>query len=438
MRIIAIIILWLSYASLFAQTCMNRDEIDKQSFHFYMEKDYPSLKSLTACALANGIDFFYLRTRTGILAYEEKKYEEAIPHFEKALEFFPNDPITKEYLYFSYIFTNRVDFARQLAEKENDVFQKKVGYAKKPFVQIALTGGITLTDNIADNKGENHISTGFNAASGVLNGNVAFMGINLENRIKEKVHLYHQFSLFSTQSVNFGESNEKWLTEHNNSNLQYNIGMSHTTKKDWNISAGLGYFRTSNYLPYLNTENTSQVEFLEQKSVSNSFMGSFYVGKRFKGIQPGISLSFSNLAPDQQIQVEASLLYYPFKNNHFYGMTTGAFLKNGTQQQYVVSQKIGGKLLKKVWYQAEFMYGNLSNYQQSNTFLTYNTFDPILLLAGINFDIHAGKHFVFNPGYNFRQKESSSLQYSLEAPSGIIQTQTYFDHLIKMSLQWNF
>ena len=65
----------------YAQTPEKIAEVDIISYEQFQQKDFKKLKETVKDALANDIDFYYLRLRVGILAYDKKNFEYAIPHF---------------------------------------------------------------------------------------------------------------------------------------------------------------------------------------------------------------------------------------------------------------------------------------------------------------------------------------------------------------------
>lgn len=92
-------------ANLSAQTDFNT--LDKKSYDYYIKGDYKNLKKTADSMFSQGIDYYYLRMRLGILAYNKQQYSDALRHFTKALEFNSSDTISREYIYSSYLFSGR-------------------------------------------------------------------------------------------------------------------------------------------------------------------------------------------------------------------------------------------------------------------------------------------------------------------------------------------
>ncbi|MBK9330372.1 MAG: hypothetical protein IPM95_13985 [Sphingobacteriales bacterium] len=438
-----------SCLQLTAQESLHKDEVDRISFEQFQKKQFKELKTTLKQALENKIDFYYLRLRAGILAYDNKNYEYAIPQFRQTLEFFPSDTLSKEYLYYAYLFSDRKETAHDFASKQTESFQRKVGYKKKPFDFVGIDGGAMITSNITSNRGKIFKTDAvLGKSERTLNGNLFFGDFFFQNTVKNRLHINNSFSFFYTQALYEIEvllpfNRFKAKSEFNNLNFQYNFGLSYTTQKEWTIAAGFGFYRIKgNTFTAVEPDTiNNRIPIISDTTAINSFLGSVTVSKRCKHVQPYIQLSGSNLNNVTQLQAEAGLTYYPLGNYTFYGKTSGTYLRNGSQNQYVIGQKIGFKVLNWWWNELNFNYGNtMINYISNNGFLTYNTSDPIKLLAGINFNFYIKKHFQLGLEYNFQHRERTTQFYIKELAGLVVNSQpsNYFNHSIKTSLLWNF
>lgn len=433
--------------SLFAQKVLSAADIDQLSYEEFQQRKFNELKLTVEDAGSNGIDFYYLRLRAGILAYDKKKYEYAIPQFKKALEFFPADTLSKEYLYYAYLFSDRKEMANDFASNQDKDFQQKVGYKKKPFDFIGIDGGAMITNNIPSNR-NNSFKSGTNPgkAERILNGNLYFGDVFFQNTIKNRLHIYNSFSVFSTSSlyqievVTPTKPNFRAEKEFVNLNYQYNLGLSYVTKKEWLIALGFGYYRVKgNSFTALEPDVlNNRIPIAQDTTKINSFLGSVTVSKRFKYVKPYLQLSLSNLNALTQIQAGGGLTYYPLGNFNFYGTTSATYLKNGNVIQYIIGQQIGFKITHWWWSEINFNYGNLSNFITNNGVITYNTSDAIKLQTGLDFNFYIKKHFQMGIGYTLQQRERTTKQFATLGISNGNEISNYFNHLIKTILLWNF
>ena len=110
-----LLVLNIAVFSLFIQSqeTISYPIVNIETYNLYLKSDWSALIKTGKRALKNNIDFYYLQVRMGIAYYELKKYRKAIPYFENARKQNSDDELIKEYLYYSYLFSGRVDDARK-------------------------------------------------------------------------------------------------------------------------------------------------------------------------------------------------------------------------------------------------------------------------------------------------------------------------------------
>ena len=90
----------------FSQNSLNYAQIDTLSYNAYLNKDWNEVKSIGKKSIKQDIDYFFLRMRLGIAYYEQENYRKAAQHFDKALEYNPDDSLATEYLFYANKFAN--------------------------------------------------------------------------------------------------------------------------------------------------------------------------------------------------------------------------------------------------------------------------------------------------------------------------------------------
>lgn len=406
--------------------------VDSITYALFTTGRHEELKDIGKEALRQNIDFYYLRMRLGIVYYEETNYENALPHFVKANAMNPADTIAQEYLYYSYFLSDRLEDANSLASRFSPDRQHKINYRKKSIEAVAIGGGYLITDNISNRKDDNIKGNAnvFNTA--LYNGNVSFANILLQHTFYKRLKLFYGASVFNTEALGVVQTNITTSSnKFSNYQYQYNLAASYQLKKGWNITGSFGYFQqqvSSLPLPFEPVTNFSV-------SKQNSYDGSLSFSKRMKFIQPILTGSFSNFQKAKQYQGEFSFVYYPLGNPNLYSTSTVAFVKDKSENNWIFSEKIGGKIFSWLWYEAKASYGNHLCYITESGFLTYNTPDPIMLVAGANLKFY-WKHFELNTGYFYQQREGTYLQFDFSPPTTI--NYNYSNHLITTTLKWNF
>lgn len=422
------------------------DSLDAISFIQFQNKDFKGLKETVKFAKTQQIDFYYLHLRAGILAFDNKNYEYAIPHFLDAIDFYPNDSISKEYLFYSYIYTARNDEAIKYTSNQNASFQQKIGFEKKKIDFIGFGGGIITTNNIEKNKNNSFFSQldDKDQANRTLFKNITYGQLFFQNTLKNNLHIQNTFNLFQTNTLSQAiEINPEMKPPTESSatkmHYQYNLNINFSTKKMWNIASGFGYFKiNSSNLYFLNDSLTQTVSIQQNNQSIHSFLGSFTFSKRIKNFIPYLQTSISNLNSSKQLQAEIGMTYYPLGNYNFYGTSAVALLKNDKLNNAIFTQKIGFKLTSWWWNDLNFQIGNLYNYNSNNGIVTYNTLDPIKLNFGFTSNFYIKKHLQLNLGYDFQKRTITISQQKLPENTYSLINSNYFTHSIKTTLLWNF
>lgn len=437
MRKIIFIVFFISTCS-FAQESVSYTEIDSASYVDYMNNDLKKIKKTGKKALRRNVDFYYLRMRLGIIGYNHKNYEYAIPHFKAAYTMFPADTIVQEYLYFSYVFTNRTENANLLASTFSESMQKKVGYKVKRIENVSIGLGYFQNSNYDQNKNINFIGTTYNKGEADLNGNAYGQSLMIQSLRAKSFRFYNKISFFETSTLGieqFKVPAVKQMITYNNVQFQYNWGMSYTSKKEYHFSTGLAYFHT-NTSDLDSRPMMGSILFTEAQTTYNNFSASATFGKRYKYIMPTVSFTYSNLYELNQFQGEFSLTYYPFGNTRLYGTSSFALVNNNDQMNTVINQKIGFRCTDRLWMEGKMGVGNHQNYLSSNGFISFNTLDPIMSNASLDLHLYY-KKMELVLGYSSQIRQGSYTQYMSPQDSKITNF-NYNNNNITTTVKWNF
>jgi tetratricopeptide (TPR) repeat protein len=439
MRLIPICLaLFLAALSLPSQV-FTFPQADSITYAQYMAHDFTALQKTGREALRQDIDFYYLRMRLGISHYEQHEYAAAQVHFEKALEKYPADSVTQEYLYYCYLQTGQEERVNVLAAQMSPGMQQKVGYHKTPLDAVGLEGGILTTGN-AENS-----TYGLGANSfllGKFSGNMAYSKISVENTFARRLKVYNALAFFSTSTLGKFESVQGTTQEYfRNSNLQYNLGLSWQFDQGWKVAAGAGYYyqSLSEYavIPPDSSGPPGPPVLTIVTPVYKNISASLAFSKRWKNIIPAVEMSYANFSDTTWLQATASLTYYPLGTPRLYGNTsaTGIHVQDDATR-LVLSQKVGLRITDHLWAEVSGSYGAHRNYVSSLGFITWNTNDPINWMVGANLKFYL-KHFEFTPAWSFQQRQG----FYDTAIQGLGPVKSYFNfnnHFINFSVIWNF
>jgi tetratricopeptide (TPR) repeat protein len=427
----------------FSQATLTYQSADSITYTQFINKDCKALHHTAKQALRNDIDFYFLRMRLGISYYEKKNYEAALPHFNKANNMNPTDTLAQEYLYYSLLFTNRIEDAYDLAKTFSESLQKKIHFkhfnAKdiaSTFQSVSISGGAGINTNITKNKSNVYPDTLY--VENTLQGETYLGNISLQNKITNRLKVYNSISYFNVNSLGIIHSAlNDTSTNYSNNSYQYNLGISYRFKNQFLVGGTFGYFKEkSNYFSTSLDTSNFRIKYYNNAFDHNAYSGTLYSYYRFGKFEFGLSTSIANLSDSMQYQGEATVAFYPLGNQNLYLVSSAAFLQNGSQQNFIFNQRIGAKISKWLWVEGHASYGNHQNYLPSNGYISYNTVEPIQFTAGTNLNFKIGKLNII-PAYTLQQKESTYMQRNSQQQTSFI-SNNYFNHLLTTTLKWNF
>ena len=460
MRLLIVLFFFFCVSNLFSQKNISYASVDSASYVEYVRNDFKAIKETGKRALSECVDFFDFRMRLAILGYNEKNYEYAIEHFEAAYSMNPANEVVQEYLYYTYLFSGRIENANALATSLSADFQKKVGYLKKKIDSIILSGGTYLNSNSKTGQEKKLLEQPYVSGNLAFNGVTNGGGLVVENTFGNRLHFYNKvagyqtkvfskyeatYKDFANQSINRNLSSD---TSYTNKQYQYNIGLAYQCQNGLLIGVGGAFFQTnttsywstvaysSDFTKFVYVDSTKPVNY-------SNYLGSFSIGKRMKYIFPQITGTYSNLYGTNQYQGEVSLSYFPLGNMKLFGNTSFAYIDNNKVAQNVFSQKLGYVVSKNLWLEAKYSAGNHMNYMSSLGFTSFNTPDAVKQNMGLDV------HFTFKKlelilSYSQQTREGSFTRYTQSGtPPNLTYTSNsfkynYLNNNITTTIKWNF
>jgi hypothetical protein len=388
--IIAIFGFMLFSNSIFSQPIGNFATLDQKSYQLYLEGNHKELNKLGKQMIESGTDYYYLRMRLGISAFNRQRYATAIEHFKKALAFNSSDTLAHEYIFFGYIYSGRnadalyyretIPIKMQSANVRNyeltgiNFLSVKADYT----VNNSPTVNYTLVPSNQNYVGENIDYT---------------YGLNIKTTWLKASKWNYTFSYnyLSKSGVTY---NEFFPTGVPSDFSQHQLYFR-TVK---NIYEGfeLQFFGTMAFYSGASTYGRVRMNRIE-KQLANDYLAGIGFAKRTKHIRFDINASYSNLVGFNQIRGEGYITIYPFENSKFYSIHGGIFqydftLGNG----YNAFSAIGFKLLKPVGMELGINIGNaMLSARNSGEMLINSLSQPKWSTYG-NINTSFGKGFYFS------------------------------------------
>jgi len=405
-------------------------DYDEQSLVLYNNAEWKELIKLSDQAISDGIDYYYLRIRSGIACFESRRFEKAIVHLHQALAYYENDPVALEYLYASYLALNKTYEARaaysrlpqSVKEKLKTTLPRKnnisAGFGPLLSNQMEKFSNIDL-DGPDDIYGETDIAQdgyyldfGYGRAFGKGSGFYAAYSLI-------KLNMNKLVSIGDTLSVDD----------------QYPL-LQHQFYLSGNINLGKGFFLTpavnvildryEKVMPQLAEDSLSYLFPLEKFSPL-SFIAYLSVRKDFHIVQTSLFGSYANLNDKKQFQAGFQALVFPYGNLDLYFDTRILNHHNDGKNNIIFEEKAGLRLFKPLWAEVNATFGQMENYYDKQAYVVYNVIDRIRLKAGAKAIIILNPRMTLTAEYIFMAREGKYLSYNLTNTDKIVPVTKYRD-----------
>jgi hypothetical protein len=248
-----------------------------------MKGDYKNLKKTGDILFSQGIDYYYLRMRLGILSYNNQLYSSATRHFNKALEFNSSDTISRKYIYYSYLFAGRnTDANLYLKSIPADRKIKTIKSSDKPgfsdiFVGSSASGyDVTLY-------GTNNLY--YEAVKSSLSIYAGF-----ESNISARLKGTFTYTYFRKDGTVYSALNPSG-TDLNMMQNQVYARLAYFIFPGWEFSgfSHIAFYKDAVALPQQGTGSSTDISMTE-------YVGGMGISKNGWRIRAGVNFSFSNFS----------------------------------------------------------------------------------------------------------------------------------------------
>lgn len=241
---LATITLWAGYQLSIAQAPPDFLSIESASQQAYAHRDWKALRATTSLALANKIDYLWLRQRTGIGSYLQGDYRTSMQHLTAALRFDHCDTTTLEFLYYDLLKDNQPAEAIARTAEFPASMRQRLGIRPRQFLTwINLESGAKIST----------IPTKV--------GNVYYATIGLGHRISPAVQVSHSLTGLTI----------RYNQVLNVSQWQYSLRADIRPAANWLLSPGIQLIGASGTATYNTT--MSQNGWVGQLSIARSGPG---------------------------------------------------------------------------------------------------------------------------------------------------------------------
>jgi hypothetical protein len=421
MRILLIVssFLFAFSADLSAQSSFK--SLDARTYDYYLKGDLKNLEKTADTLFTRGIDYYYLRIRLAITAFNNQRYSIAVKHFKKAVEFNSTDTVSTEYIYNSYLFSGREAdanlYLRLVPSEKRNRTLKLIG---KPVLSEIFAGSSASFYNVPY-----YQLTDLNSMYEALQNSFS-INAGLESYLSGKFKGTFAYTNFRKSGIVYSRPFPSGTNINFIQNQVY-AKLAGYVFPGWEFS-GFGHIV---FYSDATTRIRSQPG-ISAKNTNFEYLGGLEISKIGWKIRTGANISLSNFSNSGQIRSETYLTWMPAGNLNLY-ITSGWMgqtdkLWGGT---YQINQEIGFKISNSLWFETGIVAGNSFLYARNQGYIMNNSFlIPAKTIYG-NIIILPGKHFsiTLNPLYTENQNYSWDL--NIYTRTGKV-THNSFGTLIKL------
>ncbi len=467
--------------------------LDSLTYTHYINQDWKKVLSTGNNALNINVDYFYLRMRMGVAAYYLGQYPEAADHFEKALIFNSKDQTAQLYLYDTYKLLGKNTKAYKLSMMFNKKTLSLIPTKRKPVEAVFAGGGYSFSNNLTNNDKlfideNNDTLTGYRILIGDKSDYYAGISFNLSPMvslyagynhldIQKKINFQYTEAVHVLDSVqtqdwgfdNFYSTDTTLLQQSFSETISQNeiyLNSRFQFENSWAITLFSNLIMVSSFNidtdtiskhvpftdyhiygnePVIDTFTYNELQFTKKDSSFFNYVIGINLEKDYNNITLNLVGTISALNGLKQNQLGISAFYYLNSYGTFYGKTglmwfSQKWATGWKENRLILNQKIGGKIYRNIWGEAEITYGNLNNANTNNGFIIYNQADGMKLKGGLTLNWYIGTHFELSLLYRYTSYEGLFFEdvgedqdYEFNTNTFNYQTQSLFG-----GLKWKF
>ena len=450
LKILILSFLILNVSDAFSQESKLFAYYDTTSLKQYLNKDWNELIKLSRKAYREGIDYYYLRMRTGIAYFENKNYLLARRHFIKASEFNVLDPVSREYVYYCLLYSGKEKEANRYFILNKALLKNKVtdknNLIKNIYVETAYQSNteenlksLVKTENTSD---ENGIPL---EGSQIIPRRFIYSGFLLKHELSRNFDFFQGGSILKKYNYYFYQYAESPTISYSYDASEHSINLiQYYPSLKYDPGAGI-YLRPSyQYIGY----SSPAISYVERSSGSilsvpsekrNFYTARLSAGKSFWLMDLKAGVSFSKLSKNKQIQQDITFSFFPLGNLNLYSLSTFYQIYEGTRndmdKRLVFQEDIGFRINDNMWLEARAMLGEIKNMTTNESYIVYNGTETINGKYMLSF-LFPFEKMTFSLRTSFQQYYSSFFL------SGVNDSQinklTFNGYSLIGGLSWNF
>jgi len=393
--------------------------------------------------LKRGVDFYKLRVKAGIAAYELKKYRQAVSHLQKSYSVVPGDTLVSSYYYRALKLSGREDEASLLADQLSPGLLQAVKARKKGIVnEIAVEASLSRNKDFDALRGEVLESDGGISSYRTIERNQNLYLISLGHHLFPHINVNHDFSMRNIDrilQVNSRFNQPVAPHDPSTSQYQYFLNTRYCLMKGWSFSVSGIYIwgKSYSFSPLLRFTGKSD---LEQNTLKiNDNIVSFGINKESTYLNTSLTAGYGMINGYKQFQSTLSMILYPFGNNNFFIIpdATLHWDEEAGNCNMVFQPQIGIKT-DPFWISGEYGSGKIKNFYTGGGKMVYNVPETITGYWGVILTAPIIKSKL-NLSARFRQSTKEGTNYVFTDKLASSKKQyTFLDQSVLVTLKWNW
>lgn len=407
------------------------------TYRLYTQQKWDSLLIVGEKAINQGYDYYYMRARAGIAAFELQKYVRAAMHLQVALDFNDSDLYIIRLMHQSLMYSGRKDEARAFLAKLPSESAKAIGSASlRPLVYVET--GPAFSNHVGKFKQKRQSGNGLYSETYLNNNSFYFLA-------GTEIPLGYRWSVNAAFSaMNFNKSRRVDIAYIDSLSGQYKVRQS-----EGYLSASYLLGNRIKITPAFRISNVNYSNSLSSDdSLAQGMIGPANSVK-YNDVAYGGELSF--LAPyftatagfwalevdkANYTQTSASFFLRPLGNLNLYTLTGLTYKHNGLDGSMIYHQMVGGKISNKLWGEAFYTLGDLTGTGENNLQVFYNAFEKVQNRYGLRLIYTVNSRLKFSLRGQVYTREGTELYFDEKSHRGIY-SYNYQTLSITGGVSWN-
>lgn len=441
-RRFALLMAFLLPSIAWAQEMSDFRHYDQSTWRLYQQKQWDSLIMVGKAALADGNDYQYLNVRMGVAWFEKGNFRLASHFFGKALKMNSADDFSREYLYFSYLYSGRNGAARRVAAGFLPATRERLHLPAsiRPSFVYAEMGPVK--SNAVD-LWRDAVISGPDSIYGEFNlpGDAFYMHAGGSFDLGSFVTAYAGYSNLSLdryQRIQTGTFDTVKRTYGFNQHQAY-LNLSIEPMPGLRIVPSVHYIYNRSKPIFATYNSDSARYYFKQHTMKNNHIAAglaLYADWRSWSFT--LHGNYSNLLEMNQLSAGGAITWYPKGNLNSWLRVHATWMSEEGLSRWIAEPSAGLKLWPHLWVEASAAFGDMTRYVDETNFLVLNTDDKTTLRTQGVVYIPAFDNVMFSIRYIYVQAEGARWYWDVPSASIFRQTVTYEKHTLLGGIKWNF